>query len=239
MSANKKHRTHWQWYKNFFNITILRYLVTWFSIVPFIVKLIQSVKTPLIIQTTNESFIELNLSLPFSWQFLWISSLAFVIALLIYQIACPSFIKTYNSYGDYKQHMHSPRWIIWETFKVLEDENEIDKLFERLNEKKYLKKIEKKLDKNEVIVEEKQTTAYFSYKNANYSLSLPILKNNGEVSTSKTKIAESEIFWEIFGRFSSSKKFIRNLIIFLLFISGAFFSIVFVQNIISGIKYFI
>ena len=34
MKLLKKNWTHWQWYKSFFSITILRYFVLWFSIVP-------------------------------------------------------------------------------------------------------------------------------------------------------------------------------------------------------------
>jgi len=232
------HRTHWQWYKSFFSITILRYLVTWFSIVPVFVKLFQGINEPIIIQTSVTTLIKLNLSLPFSWEVLWLSSLAFVFALLLYQVACPAFIKTYNSYGDYKSYKHSPRWIIWETLKVLNDKNEIDKLFERLDEKKYINTSTKTISKNEVLVEEKQSVAYFKYGDKTYSLALPNIAN-GKIDVSKTDIMESEIFWEIFGRFSSSKKIIRLIIIVLLSISALLFSYVLIQNIYSGISYFI
>ena len=237
--SNNNHRTHWQWYKSFFNITILRYLVTWFAIVPLLYNLLKGINKPIAIPTANEIIIELSLSLPFDWELLWASSLFFVVALLLYQIYCPQFIKTYNSFGDYKKYLHSPRWIVWESLSVLNDKDEIEKLFNRLNAKKYVKTTDENFDKNKVEDEENHTTAYFNYNETKYALSLPILDSSNKIDEKETEIVEREIFWEVFGRFSSSKKGIRILIIILLILSGICFGIVFVQNIISGIEYLI
>lgn len=231
-------KTHWQWYKNFFNVTVLRYLVTWFAIVPIAAKLFASFNPHIKFKDYLEIDFLTNASLPSSLQILWLSSLFFVIALLLYQVFCPNFIKTYSSFGDYKHHQHSPRWIIWEAMKVLNDKDEIGKLFERLNEKKMLTELTSEVKTNEVKVETNQTVAYFTHNSKSYSLSLPIL-NLDKVEEESTKNAEQEIFWEIFGRFSSSKKYWRLTIIVLLIISLILFLITLAEHIWTGLQYFL
>lgn len=258
MSILKKTWTHWQWYKSFFSITILRYLVLWFSLVPMLalwlnqipegkiyLKDIKILKDNKISSEGNlediVTYFEIDLGLPFSWELLWASSLFFVVALIIYVIFCPSFIKKYPSFKDYKAHYHSPRWIVWEAKKVAVDKSEIPLLFDRLNTKKYLK-IEnqsKPENINKVIVEALQTKLYFKYSNQDYSLGMPILFNKKEIDRENTDNVEREIFWEIFGRYSSSKPFWRGVIILLLFLSLICFSIPVVQNIIKGGNYLI
>lgn len=230
-------RTHWQWYKSFFNLTVLRYLVTWFSIVPVIVNILKGINEPIIIQSIVQTSVQLNLSLPFTWEILWMSSFAYVISLLLYQAFCPGFIKTYSSFKDYKLHQHSPRWVIWEALNVLNDKNEIGKLFDRLYTKKYVELTSENLNKNEVVVEENQSVAYFVYKEKSYKLALPVIES-GNINDEKTEIREREIFWEIFGRFSSSRRLLRFLILLFLVISGVLFSIVFIQNIMNGFRLF-
>ena len=182
----------------------------------------------------------ITLELPFNWQLLWISSLLFVIAYILYLIYCPQFIKTYSSFKDYKLHYHSPRWLSWAAKDIVSDKNEIDKFFERLNKKGYLKLSDDQEDKKlpRVDIEEKQSTLYFSYNQKTYSFSMPRLKDKEE-NENLTEIAEREVFWEVFGRFSSSERPIRLLIIGLLYLSGIFFGIVLIQNICGAFQYFI
>jgi hypothetical protein len=232
----EKDETHWQWYKGFFGITVLRYLVTWFALVPIFAKLFSDWKFK--VTLNNEEAIDFHskLSIPFTLEILWLASLLFVIALLLYQFFCPRFIKTYSSYGDYKKHEHSPRWIVHEALKVINDENELPKLFERLSTKEYLKKETKPVNTNDVKVETYQTVAYFNYNKEPYSLGLPIIDSNNIVDSKKTEIAEQEIFWEIFGRFSSSRAALRLIIIILLIISAGLFFFTLCEHIWSGIK---
>lgn len=232
------HTTHWQWYKGFFNITVFRYLVTWFAIVPIILKLVENADPSLKVKDIVEIHIVNNASLPFSLQILWVSSLLFVIALFLYHIFCPGFIKTYSSYADYLKHHHSPRWIIWETQKVVDDKNEIDKLFERLNEKGYVSVHQNEIIQSEVKIENAQTVIYFKHNGQNYKMGLPIVESGNEAKD-KTAIAEREIFWEVFGRFSSSKKYIRLAILILLIISGLLFAWTLIEHIWTGLKYII
>lgn len=229
----KGHKTHWQWYRDFFNITVLRYLVTWFAIVPIVAKVLLQI--PLVINF-HEVNISLNLSLPFSWRLLWLSSFFFVLALGLYNLFCPGFIKTYSTYRDYQLYGHSPRWIIWESLKIMNNKNELPKFFSRLSEKGYLSSTQKEIEKNVVLVEKEQTRAFFKYNELSYYLGLPIVED-GHINKGKTEIAEREIFWEVFGRFSSSRRFVRFLILLCLIISLICFLIVLIQNVIAGFKY--
>lgn len=252
-----KPKTHWQWFKDFFQITYFRYLVTWFAIVPVLANFFKHIPTSFKIDTIN-SRIEycFNLDLPFDWKLLWISSLFFVTAFALYKIFCPSFIKKYNSYNEYLTMKHSPRWIIWESSHIFKKKMDLDKFVDRLSTKKYIEllnskdfeakkdaynlradKKKEKFDDFGVIVEEKKTSLYFKFKEDNYCLSLPIIINNQE-NIEETLIVEKELFWEVFGRYSASYPKIRLLILILLFASGVLFLIVLFENIYTGFKYF-
>jgi hypothetical protein len=228
-----KVQTHWQWYKGFFGIVILRYLVTWFAIVPIIAKLFSGLDLSIKFGAAQSIKIHSDLSLPFSLQILWLSSFFYVLALLLYQIICPSFIKKYSSFGDYKKHIHSPRWIIHEALDIVNDKIQLPKLFERLSTKKYLIKNTQTFAENKVEVETDQTVLYFTHRSSGYKLGLPIVKN-GKVERDETEQAELEIFWEIFGRFSSSKAFWRITIIILLSVSAALFFWTLGEHIVTG-----
>lgn len=254
----KKPHTHWQSYKNLFQITVFRYLVTWFAIVPFLALLLKNLPQEFKIDALHTKFeYSFNLGLPFSWQLLWYSSLSFVIAYVLYIIFCPSFIRKYNSFKDYIAMMHSPRWVIWESKNIFKKKMDIDKFYERISTKKYIATVSdvvfeaKKNDYNQkkkdyddefkdygVIIEEKQTMLYFKYNNKSFGLGLPILSNNIE-DKQQTSLVEKELFWEVFGRYSASFSFVRIVILILLGISTILFSIVLIQNIIAGLKYLI
>jgi uncharacterized protein YlbG (UPF0298 family) len=254
----RKPHTHWQAYKNLFQITVFRYLVTWFALVPFVAKLFVNIPRNFKVDFLHTSIeYSFNLSLPFNWQLLWYSSLSFVIAYILYIIFCPGFIRKYNSFSDYIAMMHSPRWVIWESKNIFKKKMDIDKFYKRISTKKYTEEIE--LDKFEaikkeyndnkkehseefksfgVIIEEMQTKLYFMYNNKAYGLGMPVIVNNS-VDEEQTKIVEKELFWEVFGRYSASFPKVRFLILTLLGISAVLFSIVLIQNIISGLKYLI
>lgn len=254
MKLLKRNWTHWQWYKSFFSITVLRYFVIWFSVVPLLYNLfkqipdgkinfrnIKYVDDPNLVQDPTvqgaiETFFSIELNVPFHWELLWVSSLFFVIALILYAIFCPGFIKKYPSFKEYKAHFHSPRWVVWEALNIVNKKSEIKSFFNRLNTKQYLKiNNDDSISINEVKVETLQTELHFSHENKRYVLGMPILDNN-EINQEKTDLAEKEIFWEIFGRFSTSNSTVRFLIIICLFLSLIFFAIPVGQNIAEGSK---
>lgn len=229
----KKTSTHWQWYRDFFNITVFKYLVTWFAIVPIAAKLLS--KLPKQIKFTDEYI--LTLELPFKWECLWLSSLFFMIAYFLYLIFCPTFVKKYFSLKNYLEYEHSPRWLPWEAKELLAEKSVIPDFIIRMKSKGYIKESEIEVSDPKVEVEEKQSILYFSHEKKNYEFSMPILDSNGDEDSVKTRIAVREIFWEIFGRFSSSKPKTRVIIRILLALALILFAVTLLQSVFNAISY--
>ncbi|MGH1385955.1 hypothetical protein [Kordia sp.] len=230
---------NWQWFRDFFKITIFKYFVTWFALVPIFAKLSQYLPKVIRIQLSHYESYCINLSLPFKWEILWISSLLFVIAYILYLSFAPTFVKRYFSLKDYRDYEHSPRWIVWESQKLIKsDYVDLDKFIGRMVKKEYVYKVDDKssFEDKKVIVDKKQTHLMFIYKNEKYKFSMPILIDNNE-DKHLTEIAVREIFWEVFARFSASKFGVRFAIQSFLIASLITFSIPLIQSIISGFQY--
>ncbi|MCL5247755.1 hypothetical protein M4I21_18245 [Cellulophaga sp. 20_2_10] len=232
---------NWQWFRDFFNITIFKYFVTWFALVPIFAKLTEELPEKIKLQLNPEESYTITLLLPFKWEILWVSSLSFVIAYILYIIFSPTFVKRYFSLKDYKGFEHSPRWIVWESQKLTQSKSvDLDKFTKRMVEKNYISKIDNSEDfeNKKVLVTKEQTYLMFEYKEENYKFSMPIL-TDGKEDKNLTEIAVREIFWEIFARFSDSKIVIRFIIQFLLLTSLVTFAIPFCCSIYSGLQYFL
>ncbi len=231
----KNSKTHWQWYKDFFHLAVFRYLITWFAIVPVFAKLLSKIPYEVPIRTSENFEMVFTLALPFHWQLLWLSSLFFVIAFILYKIFCPNFIIKYPNFNKYLDHNHSPRWVVWEAAEVIKSKSEISKFIERLSKKQYIKE-ENFYSIKEIkpMVENKQTVLKFNFEDKTYSLGMPIIKNDN-ISENLTSIAEKEIF----GRFASSHYKIRVVISILLLFSLAAFGYVLIENIWAGLNYFV
>lgn len=229
----------WQWFRDFFSITIFKYFVTWFALVPVFAKILEKLPKEIIIPIKGIDYI-ITLQLPFKWQILWISSLFFIIAFILYKIFVPGFITKYFSLKYYKEFEHSPRWLVWEAKNLINSKTDLSKFVHRMSEKKYIIKsnnISKKATKVEV--KENQTILHFEFNGENYEFAMPILNDDKSENRVATHIAVREIFWEIFGRFSASKVYVRGLIQFLLILSLITFACPFLQSIWAGIQYFL
>ncbi|WP_353163775.1 hypothetical protein [Empedobacter brevis] len=238
MNWLKKNIMGWQWFRDFFNVTIFRYFVTWFALVPVFAKILEKLPKEISIPL-RENIYTITLELPFKWQILWFSSLSFVVAFILYKIFVPTYITKYFSLKYYKEFEHSPRWLVWEAEKLIDSKTDLSKFIERMTKKGYITKhTDTSNYKKGVNVEEKQTKLNFEYQTIKYEFALPIIDGDNE-DEAKTTIAVREIFWEIFGRFSSSKIVVRGVIQFLLIISLVTFAIPFIQSIISGLQYFL
>jgi hypothetical protein len=232
---------NWQWFRDFFNITIFKYFVTWFAIVPVFSKLSEQLPKNISIQLNPVKSYTINLELPFKWEILWVSSLFFVFAYILYLIFSPTFVKRYFSYKDYKDYGHSPRWIVREAQNLVKSKYvDLIKFSGRMIKKDYIHKINDNEDfeDKEVIVSKKETSLMFKSKSICYKFSMPIVVNEKE-DKELTEIAVREVFWEVFARFSDSKFGIRLIIQLFLIISLITFSIPFIESIVSGFKYLI
>tara|TARA_R110001632_G_scaffold35828_4_gene90407 strand:- start:78700 stop:79422 length:723 start_codon:yes stop_codon:yes gene_type:complete len=222
----------WEEYQSFFQLIILRYLVVWFSLVPVVASFVSQFPDTLPVTISGITY-QIELTLPFNWQLLWIASLFFVISLGIYKARCPKFIHKYNNYSDYSSYQHHPRWLTSEMHMLLKIANKKQKKFllKRLLDKKYVKKLDENIPNNlceKPIVLEKQTIINFKIENSSYQFGMPIIdiKNNNNI--------EKDIFYEIFGRYSESRSISRFFIFLLLSIALVLFLVTLAQHIING-----
>lgn len=234
---------HWQFFKDFFKIAFLRYLLFWFAVVPVFVKLLSGLPEKLEVPGTHYF---LTLSLPFTWWYLWLASLSYFVAFVLFHAFCPQFIKRYPSYSEYKTHGHSPRWIIWEFFYAVEGPRrpanpvanlwkklydlvspitQTDKLFERVITKKYAQETAESPAENP-LVEETKTTAYFCFGGKRYKIWC-------DPSSPDIDVKEKEIFWEVFGHFAKQGYGIRSAILYLIGITIFLLMIVLLQHIVT------
>jgi hypothetical protein len=232
----------------------------WFSIVPLLANFFQQLPKEIPIQY-NELEFTIIMALPFSWEVLWVASFFFFLAFCLYHFFCPKFVKEYRSYQIYKDHNPSPRWIAWlvKDF-VKEEKDELPALVERLITKRLIKnyaqpepgpenidttleggsasEIEDQLPEFPcLIVEETCTKLIFESDNQCYELSAPI-PSSSEYQGSKED-AEREIFWELFGRYTSSHKWARLWILIFLFVSGLCVLFVLGQNMWTALSFII
>lgn len=228
---NKKWR--WENYITFFDIQIFRYLLMWFSLVPIIAGLIGQLPTPLPISISGVVY-KIELTLPFSWQLLWLSSFSFVIAFIIYKLWCPDFIIKYNSYSDYLARSHDRRWLSWESYYMWTyiSEEQKQKFLDVALRKEFAEMLDDAVDfsfDKKPIVEKEQTVFYFKHQEKKYKLASPSLKQGID-----NENQQCGLFYEIFGRYTSSKIGIRFVIFLLLFLSLLLFSLAFIQHICRG-----
>lgn len=229
----------WQNFRDFFNITIFKYFVTWFAIFPIAAKILEKIPNEVNIPFDNVIY-TITIGLPFKWQILWFASLSFVFAYILYVCCVPKFITKYFNYKYYKEYEHSPRNLVYEAHNLIKSKTDLEKFVERMLEKKYIKPVDSNSEvTNKPYVGEKQTILIFNHNSINYELALPILDDSGNEHKGNTIIAQREIYWEIFGRLSACKVGVRITIFILLVISLIAFLIPFGQSICSGIQYFI
>ncbi|MHA2705494.1 hypothetical protein [Vibrio owensii] len=232
----------WEQYRAFFNLVIFRYLVMWFAMVPIIVGILSDINSPVIFFDAGGVIHEINLVLPFSWQLLWLASFLFVIALFIYYLRAPVFVRKYHNFSFYKDYYHDYRWLVWEADKLVNSikGTQVDKFIVRLLEKEVLEKVNKegfedKLSGNNtsIVVEKLHTSLYFKHNDEIYTLYLP-----RHLEDSKNINDQVGVFYEIYGRYSSSRHCSRFLILLLLTFSGIVFLLVLGQHIYHGGSYF-
>lgn len=237
---------HWQFFKDFFQIAFLRYLLFWFAIVPIFVNLLSDLPPDFPIWGTH--FV-IHLSLPFTWWLLWLASLCYFIAFVLFQAFCPQFIKRYPSYTEYQTHGHSPRWVIWEfyfavygprqptttvgrlwseIFFYISPISQTEKLFKRVITKGYAQVTSETCTENPV-VEKDQTAAYFEYNSKRYKIGC-------DPSADDVSVKEREIFWEVLGHFAKQAPALRSAISVLIAITVGLLLLVLLQHIWTVVR---
>lgn len=223
----------WRWedYRDFFNITVFRYLVLWFSVVPVLASLLSGLKPPVTLKLGNNEF-TLALALPFSWQLLWVSSLFFFLAIAVYRLRCPKFIRKYHDYSEYQSRGHDQRWIVWEIQRMKESGADLESFTDTLLKKQF-GKVVTEVPTPKPVKELNQTV--YRYLNGPNVIQVgsPVLDANN------TPVAEAErdLFWEVFGTVSGARALARGFILLFLSISFAFFFWVLLEHVMQGMDF--
>jgi hypothetical protein len=243
---------HWQWYRDFFGAQILRYFVVWFSIVPVLAHTFAKLPNQLSLQV-GQYRIDLNTGLPFDWQLLWVASVFYTTALLIYKATCPDFIRKYHSYGEYRDHGHSPRWIVYLVRSAVKGDvkrhaNDSTVLKGNSTKAEALCKwlVEKQIlvastgdpssENISLIAAPASTQLIVRYAGQPWSLEMPVIRN-GVVDREATDMLEQDVFWEVFEYYAKSKAVIRYVLCGFLAIAFLLSLWVLAQHIISALPY--
>ena len=221
--------SHWQFLSRYFHPALTRFFVSWFALAPLAVKGLDIASAA---QANHPILLVIgNLELPFSWVVLWFASFSYFSAFLTYTFMAPSFMQRYPSYLAYAERGHSPRWLVWEAYYAFPNlaDSQQQKFLGRLVAKDFAQPAAISADPELMpSVEGDGTKWTFNYSGQPYLLS---------INETLTDERQKDFFWEIFGRYSATKKKTRYLVWILLLVSVAMTSIVVAQNIYFVIKY--
>lgn len=224
-------RGHWQELGGFFKVAAIRFFVSWFALVPVVANALSELPDQFQVKIASTSY-SIIVSLPFTWELLWLSSLFFALAFAVYSFRCPSFIKLNPDFGTFSAKRHSNRWVAWELHYGWLGIDDREKLAKRLISKGYATATE--LVSSEAIdqppkVEDRGTIWRFVHDGQVYEVCM---------SENDTDQRVGDIFWEIYGRWAGSRSFSRYVVWASLTASIGLFSFVVLQNIVAGLSLF-
>jgi hypothetical protein len=220
---------HWQTLKPAFNPIIAKILVPWFALLPLALRVLKDVPEKIPVLAGPANF--LTLSLPFKWWLLWWSSFLYTIAVTLFLIRCPGFIKKYPGYSNYIDVKHSPRWIASElatAAETLKNTPGLNTLFERFVIKE-LAVLADDADKNEPgtkLIEKEGTSYWFTHCGRKY-------KFTAKDNETPPGVTEREAFWEIFEPLATSAPNSRLATAVFLALAFVPFAVALIENIWS------
>lgn len=97
-----KHSLDWLEIRKIQTLSIVRSMYIWLFIVPFLAKSFSKIEDIATISIFEYKF-SMVLELPFSWLVFYASSIAFVLANVLYQLYCPELIKEHINYSSFTQ----------------------------------------------------------------------------------------------------------------------------------------
>jgi hypothetical protein len=197
-----------------------------------VASLLSGLKTPLAIHVGAQEF-TLALALPFSWQLLWVSSMFFFVALVIYHWRCPAFVKKYHNFSEYQEYGHDPRWLAHEVKFLAADKKDLSDFTATLLTKGFAMATTDPIatGKNPSVEAEQTVFRYINDKRT-IVVATPVKKGEAVVPD-----AERGLFWEIFASFSGSRPLSRLAILILLGLSAICFVYVLGEHVIQGFRY--
>jgi hypothetical protein len=100
MSLWAKKFTNWDKLRTIQNSKIIGSTYVWLFVVPLVAKFLSKINDSIKI-TIDGNVYEFILTLPFSWESFFYSSLCFVLGNIIYLVLAPELIKDFKDYGEY------------------------------------------------------------------------------------------------------------------------------------------
>jgi hypothetical protein len=238
----------WEEYRDFFQLWFIRYFIGWFSLVPLLHRILRGLPNKIEISNDWTGIVPgvvfnpskplvLNLTLPFTWQLLWIASFLFFVAFIIYQVKCPAFVKKYNRYADYLSYGHDARHLAWEVSDLFRHPGvDKEKFVSRCLVKKFVLDAKEKFDSDEVQVKENASSFYFKHNDVPYEFSAPVCCDVSNGLTGDHIEAERGVFWEVFGCYSALGNPWRKSIQVLLVFCWAIVIVILVEYVWSGLS---
>jgi hypothetical protein len=235
---------HWQFLTGFFRFSFVKLFISWFAIVPIAIAFLNRIPSVILISTTGQKAFEIQTKLPFSWVILWVASLLFSAAAVLFVLFCPYFIRRHDTFAKYKELGHSPRYIVWEIHYHLKP---------WFFGKKYdlSRPLRKRLIDKSLAVPSKATGNIIP--NGEVSVVVPgaqattlYFKDGGTIYEVYSKQAppqgdtrENDLFWELFGFLAKRWPAVRTTIKWLIRASMLLVAFVVLENIWFAVRYIV
>ncbi len=216
------------------------------SIFLFITPVIYKVKRFVEQSTSTYLNTEIELSFPFTWQLLFIASIIFGLATLLYRIFSPEIIYKYKNLGDYK----IAGKYISQLNGYINQIEPIDYLtqymeLELIEKNKFKGKLPDNYKTKTPISDKIKFNKIFSIYSGFYwlnSLQFNRVADNLEKTKYKRLLIENHftnLFYEIYSYANSTKPYTRYLIAFLFFIGTVLVGYTVIENIIFVLNQFL
>jgi hypothetical protein len=233
---------HWQFLTGFFRFSFVKLFISWFALVPVAIAFLRRVPEIIYISPSSQQIIQLQTKLPFNWIILWVASLFFSAAAVLFLVFCPTFIRRHDTFLKYKTLGHSPRWVVWEIHYHLQPwffgkrYAISEPLRKRLIDKKLAlpskdgAKFLKDGQYSTVVPHADETTLYFREGDTIYEV-------YSKQAPALTDTRENDLFWELFGFLTKRWPKIRETIKWLIWLSLLLVAFVVAENIWFAVRY--
>ncbi|WP_148300003.1 hypothetical protein [Acetobacter papayae] len=250
----------WEFLNRIFTIEYFRFFLFGFTVTPIFVNFIDLINKKSCglsgVSANNICIISSGLSLPFSWEAMWIASIIYLIAYVVYLLFCPPFIRKYKNIENYISKALPNRNIAHEWLEFIRKNKEIlidnNDFFQKLRDSSFNSRvnieINTKKDLEELYIKEfineNKSGILISSNNSftiygNFEGKTLIFNYNPDSKSSDIQISENykEIVLSLFDINEKTKTISKVICYILLIFSFFFFLIILYQNISKTFEY--
>lgn len=212
-------RTKWRSLRLLQSNSFIKSTYIWIIIVPITAKLFSKIDRDFSFLVNNVVY-TIDLHLPFSWKYFFLSSLFFVIANILFILRSPKIIKDFEDYGDFEKKGESSSYL------------------NRYNWKEY----SSMLSKSKAVEQEKdETENILELHNQHFGVGDTLSESPKKSFSSyeKGKLQQEE-FWRVYKYYDSNINIKSRMVCaFFYFLGGILFFWVVLSNISWALKYII